>query len=141
MVYEYVAALLFLSVHSAFNGGILAGMWHLLVRADMPKTFKSVFCKTFLSLVIVWLIAALLRNLFCWSAFIMHCLSCLCPVGPSVQQVTVGGMLFFLLSATFVQLTLIAIPVRLSRLLFVLTVIASNTIIILLKLGLSALII
>lgn len=141
MVYEFAIALLFLCVHSLLNGAILSGLWQLLVCAHVLNTFKEVFCKTFLSLVIVWLLAALLRNVFCWSAFIMHCLSCLCPVGPSVHQVSAGGMLFFLLSATFVQLTLIAIPVHLSRLLFVLTVIASNTIIILLKLGLSALLV
>lgn len=140
MWYEFGLSLVILIGYCAINAAILAGTWYLLVRADAERSFREVILKTALSIAIVWGLTILIGYMFCWTAALAQCLACICPVmaGKSLGHVTIGGALFFLLSSTFVQLTLIAIPVRLSRMLFVLTVIASNVIVILLKLGLSA---
>lgn len=140
MWYEFVLSLFVLIGYCAVNAALLVGIWYLLVRADALRTFQEVFLKTVLSIAIVWGLTLLIGHMFCWTAALTQCLACICPVmaGKSLGHVSIGGALFFLLSATFVQLTLIAIPVRLSRMLFVLTVIASNVVAILLKLGLSA---
>ena len=140
MWFEFGLSLLILLGYCVLNAAILAGIWYLLVRADATRSFQEVFLKTALSIVIVWALTLLIGHMFCWTAAFTHCLACICPAaaGKSLGHVSVGGALLFLLTATFVQLTLIAIPVRLSRMLFVLTVIASNVIVMLLKLGLSA---
>lgn len=124
------------------NAALLSGIWRMLnVGIPAERHFRDIFFKTALSVVIVFCLALLIGRMFCWTAMITHCLACICPVtaGISIEHVSPGGALLFLVSIIFTQLVLIPIPVRLSRLLFVLTVIASNVVAGLLKLGLSAL--
>ena len=142
MWYELGLSLLAVVGYCAVNAGLLTGIWHTLrVGTSAARSFKDVFLKTGLSIVIVWALALFIGRMFCWTAMVTHCLACICPVtaGLHVGHISAAGMLLFLIATTFVQLTLIAIPVRLSRMLFVLTLIASNVIAGLLKLGLHAL--
>lgn len=143
MWYEFGLSLVLLIGYCAMNAVLLAAVWYLLVRADPVRSFQEVVLKSLLSIAIVLGLSSLIGRMFCWTASLAQCLACICPVmsGKSLGHISIGGMLFFLLSGIFVQLTLIAIPVRLSRLLFVLTVIATNVTAILLVLGLSAILI
>ena len=126
-----------ITVYSIFNATILAYLWHLLVRASFD-VFRICFFKTVESLCLVWILMQLISKMFCWTASIAQCLSCLCPISTvgSIKEASVSAIIFFFITASFVQLTLIAVPPRLSRLLFVITVLAGNVIASLLTLGL-----
>lgn len=127
--------------YCAVNAAVLVGLWQILrVGSPAAHALREVFLKTGLSVVIVWALTLLVSRMFCWSAFLAQCLECTCPLTSMgfLGQTSSAAVFLFLVCATFVQLTLIAIPVRLSRMLFVLTVIASNVVAGLLTLGLAA---
>jgi hypothetical protein len=138
---EIVVSLGILCGYSILNAVVLTGLWYILSVGGLPvRLFRDVFVKTVLSVGIVWGLSFLIMRMFCWTAAFMECLNCVCLVmpGSSLSHMSLAGAILFLSAVLFTQLTLIAIPERLSRVLFVLSVIASNVVAGLLILGLDA---
>lgn len=128
------------AVYCLLNAGLLIAFWRLRPTALSPAIFFINLFKTIVSLVTVTLSVFLIRFIACRSASLMHCIYCFCPTSSihSLSDISFPATILFLTFVIFVQLIIIPIPQRLSRLLFVITVIASNIISALLTAGLLA---
>lgn len=131
-----------LALYCLNNSAIMAGFF-MVVQPTVPflMNFKKILGKTVLSLGIMFGFYLLIVRMFCWTAWLAECLSCICPTLTTesfIMQNTLPVTILFFFGVTAVQLALIAIPQRLAPLVFVIIVTASNLIASLLKLGFVA---
>lgn len=132
-----------LLIYCLINAAIMTGLF-VVVQPAIPfaSTLKSVLIKTVLSVLIVFGFFALIARMFCWTAWLAECLTCICPALTTetfILQSTLPASILFFFGATCVQAAIVAIPPRFAPLPFLAIVTASNLIASLLKLGIVSL--
>ncbi len=118
-----------LTVYSVINSLVLTGLLLKFgCRVPFGNLFKHITLKTVASVCIVIAFFYFISKMFCWTAWLMQCVECIClsaSLGSMTAQ-SISDQILFTFAATVVQLCLLRIPPLMSRLTFCACVSASN---------------
>ena len=140
---EFLPILFLLMVYGIANSVVITALF-LLVRPALSfsRLFVHMLLKVAVAMAIVIGFFYLLNRSFCWSAWLMQCVECICPTATSRAFILEPGLpaaIFFFLGMTSVELVTIPIIEPLQPLTFVLIICTANLVATFLRLGLGAL--